>query len=223
MLGRFKINYHLCELVNIDNYPEWIRLVAEFTITSLQNWQWASGSVCYLLALWSRLVSSTPYLKEDTPSLLETYVPKIIDAYISSRIQSVPAVQSGQIEEDPLEEDSQLQEQLESIPHLCRFQYMDTSEYIIAMMDPLLEKYVSMVNGVLTNGVSVQILEGQLTWFVYIVGATIRGRLSSSSGETQEVIDGELASRVFKLVQVEYTRTIHIRAHIRERSCMCVG
>lgn len=49
--------------VSVDNYIEWIELVAQFTINSLKSWQWASASVYYLLGLWSRLVSSTPYLK----------------------------------------------------------------------------------------------------------------------------------------------------------------
>ena len=69
----------------MDHYTEWIQLVADFTVNSLQSWQWASGSVFYLLGLWSRLVSSMPYLKSDAPSLLETYVPKITEAYITSR------------------------------------------------------------------------------------------------------------------------------------------
>ena len=71
--------------VNVESYHEWIQLVAEFTVNSLKSWQWAKGSVFYLLGLWSRLVSSMPYLKGDAPSLLETYVPKIMDAYITSR------------------------------------------------------------------------------------------------------------------------------------------
>ena len=32
---------------------------------------------------------------------------------------------------------------------------------------------------------SIALLEGQLTWLVHIVGAIIRGRLSSSSAESQ--------------------------------------
>lgn len=47
--------------------------------------QWAASSVYYLLGLWSRLVSSMPYLKGDSPSLLETNVPAITQAYITSR------------------------------------------------------------------------------------------------------------------------------------------
>ncbi len=77
--------------VNVDHYTEWIQLVADFTVNSLQSWQWASGSVFYLLGLWSRLVSSMPYLKSDAPSLLETYVPKITEAYITSR-SALPVV-----------------------------------------------------------------------------------------------------------------------------------
>lgn len=76
---------HIVVQVNVESYHEWIRLVAEFTVNSLKSWQWAKGSVFYLLGLWSRLVSSMPYLKGDAPSLLDTYVPKIMDAYIMSR------------------------------------------------------------------------------------------------------------------------------------------
>ena len=74
--------------VNVEKYHEWIQLVAELTVSSLNSWQWASNSVYYLLGLWSRLVSSMPYLKGESPSLLETYVPKITEAYLTSRSDS---------------------------------------------------------------------------------------------------------------------------------------
>jgi exportin-7 len=74
--------------VAVDNYSEWIQLVADLTIQSLNAWSWAQGSVYYLLGLWSRLVSSMPYLKGDSPSLLDTNVPKIMKAYIESRCVS---------------------------------------------------------------------------------------------------------------------------------------
>lgn len=71
--------------VSVDKYQEWIQLVAEFTVNSLNSWQWASASIHYLLGLWSRLVSSSAYLKGESPSLLDTYAPKIIEAYVTSR------------------------------------------------------------------------------------------------------------------------------------------
>ena len=42
--------------MNVDKYQEWIQLVAELTVSSLNSWQWAAASVYYLLGLWSRLV-----------------------------------------------------------------------------------------------------------------------------------------------------------------------
>ena len=206
LLGRLKTNYQLSELVKVDNYPEWIQLVADFTQQSLINWQWAAGSVYYLLGLWSRLISSMPYLKGDNPSLLDNYVPKITTAYVTSRLDSVAVVHASQGQgvnnEDPLENEEQLQEQLEAVPYLARFDYSRTSEYLCAIIDPLMAAYVAAgKTGHVPAGTSLAVLEGQLTWLVYIVGAIVRGRLSTSSAESQEVIDGELASRVFELVK----------------------
>jgi len=36
LLARLKSNYQLGEMVKVDNYPEVIKLIAEFTVTSLQ-------------------------------------------------------------------------------------------------------------------------------------------------------------------------------------------
>ena len=52
---------------------------------------------------------------------------------------------------------------------------------------------------------SLQLMEGRLTWLVHFIGAIIRGRLSSSSGEAQEALDGDLAARVFQLIKVTET------------------
>uniref|UniRef100_A0A0D9UZN9 Importin N-terminal domain-containing protein n=1 Tax=Leersia perrieri TaxID=77586 RepID=A0A0D9UZN9_9ORYZ len=122
LLGRFKVNFQLSELLSIEFYGEWIGLVAEFTTKSLLSWQWASNSVYYLLSLWSRLVTSVPYLKGDTPSLLDETVPKITEGFITSRINSVQASFANDPSDDTLDNVEVLQEQLESLPYLCRFQ-----------------------------------------------------------------------------------------------------
>ena len=51
----------------------------------------------YLLGLWSRLVSSVPYLKSDAPSLLDSFVPQITEAYVNSRLDSVQVWQRVQL------------------------------------------------------------------------------------------------------------------------------
>ena len=63
----------------MEGYRDWIRLTIEFTMKSLESWQWASGSLYYLLGLWSRLVTSVPYLKGDASALLENEVPKKVE------------------------------------------------------------------------------------------------------------------------------------------------
>ncbi|CAI5478824.1 unnamed protein product [Closterium sp. Yama58-4] len=211
LLGRLKTNYQLAELVNADNYAEWVQLVAEFTITSLQSWQWASGSVYFLLGLWSRLVSSMAYTKSDCPSLLDNFVPQITEAYITSRLDSVQAVLQNNLSEDPLDNDEQLQDQLDNLPYLCRFQFDRTSKFIISHLEPIMQSYTEAarwqpaVAASSTSQVALQVMESQLTWIVHIIGAIVRGRLSSSSGDSQELIDGELAARVFQLIQVTDT------------------
>ncbi|EFJ32102.1 hypothetical protein SELMODRAFT_87550 [Selaginella moellendorffii] len=205
LLGRLKTNYQLSELISVENYNDWIRLVAEFTIRSFQSWQWASGSVYYLLGLWSRLVSSVPYLKSNFPSLLDAYVPKITEAYITSRFDSVQqAIVQNNLAEDPLDNEEHLQDQLDSLPFLCRFQYERSSAFILQLLDPILQSFTeaSRVPNP-AEGSRLSIIEGQLTWLVHIIGSIIKIRQNSaSSAEVHEVIDGELSARVFQLLQV---------------------
>ena len=214
LLGRLKTNYQLSELVGLEAYPEWLALVAKFTVDSLNSWQWASGSVYYLLGLWSRLVSSMPYLKGGAPSRLETYVPKITRAYIDSRLASVASVAAaaagggGGGGDDPLDNEEQLSDQMDSLPYLCRFQYGDTAEYLLNLLDPRLAQYQAAGAGAGGSGGgggtadarSLEILEGQLTWLVHIVGAVIRGKMHSSGADAYEQTDGDLAARIFTLV-----------------------
>uniref|UniRef100_H9H256 Exportin 7 n=1 Tax=Meleagris gallopavo TaxID=9103 RepID=H9H256_MELGA len=89
LLARLKSNYQLGELVKVENYPEVIRLIANFTVTSLQHWEFAPNSVHYLLSLWQRLAASVPYVKATEPHMLETYTPEVTKAYITSRLESV--------------------------------------------------------------------------------------------------------------------------------------
>ncbi|CAI5993163.1 unnamed protein product, partial [Closterium sp. NIES-64] len=254
LLGRLKTNYQLAELVNADNYAEWVQLVAEFTITSLQSWQWASGSVYFLLGLWSRLVSSMAYTKSDCPSqltpaqlslfqahscappwpILPSCFPPAAPCSSPSTFSSPPqpslppqtpltsgrvavciscwaSVLQNNLSEDPLDNDEQLQDQLDNLPYLCRFQFDRTSKFIISHLEPIMQSYTEAarwqpaVAASSSSQAALQVMESQLTWIVHIIGAIVRGRLSSSSGDSQELIDGELAARVLQLIQVTDT------------------
>ena len=62
------------------------------------------------------------------------------------RLESVRAVLGNGVAEDPLENEEQVQDQMDSLPYMCRFQYEHAAELITSRMDPLLAAY-SKVRG----------------------------------------------------------------------------
>ncbi|XP_021733858.1 exportin-7-like isoform X2 [Chenopodium quinoa] len=203
LLGRFRVNYQLSELVNMEGYSDWIHLVAEFTSKSLQSWQWASSSVYYLLGLWSRLVTSVPYLKGDAPSLLDEFVPKITEGFITSRFDSVQAVLPDDFSENPLDNVELLQDQLDCFPYLCRFQYERSSLYIINVIEPILQSYTERAQMPTSDIKELSVIEAKLAWIVHIIAAILKiKQCTGSSTESQEVIDAELSARVLQLVKI---------------------
>lgn len=117
LLSRIKPNYQLSELVGSDSYVQWVELSARFTVESFINWRATSTTHFFLLALWSRLISSQPYLKGDKPSHLEAFVPEVAQAYIRSRLELAQTVVSDpDCVDDPLDNQEVLLNQLEAIP-----------------------------------------------------------------------------------------------------------
>ena len=51
------------------------------------------------------------------------------------------AVLANGIAEDPLESEEQLQEQMDSLPYMCRFRYEHAVELIVGRMDPIVAAY----------------------------------------------------------------------------------
>nr|KAJ0225126.1 hypothetical protein LSAT_V11C100045500 [Lactuca sativa] len=201
LLGRFRVNYQLSELVNVEGYSDWIRLVAEFTLKSLQSWQWASSSVYYLLGLWSRLVTSVPYLKADAPSLLDEFVPKISEGFITSRFDSVQATPQDDLSENPLDNVELLQDQLECFPYLCRFQYERSSLFIINILEPILQLYTERAQHQISDKNELSVIEAKLAWIVHIVAAILKiKQCSGCSTDSQEAIDAELSARVLRII-----------------------
>lgn len=217
LLGRLKTNYQLSELVAVEQYNSWIQSVAQLTVYALQNWEWSGSSCYYLLGLWSRLVSSMPYLKGDSPSLLEGNVPAITQAYVTSRLESVARCAANPALDDMLDAEDALSEQLEALPYLMRYQYDRSSAYLSQLIDPMIEYYKQAAQQPMA-GPQLSLLEGQLTWLVYIIGAVIKGRLATSNNaDSQETLDGDLAARVFAVLRLA-DEGLHAAGRYGERS-----
>ena len=218
LLGRLKSNYQLSELVKTDGYLEWLELAASFTVKSIQNWQYSTNSIHYLLALWARLVAAVPYVRPETGAQghvqhLEKQVLLVMETYIDSMLSSSETVlRSDGAYEDPLDDEGSLREQLDRLPVIARFRYGPVATMILNKFDPLMSRYQEMVQSLGNNPVGsahqevqqrVAIVEAQLTWLTYIVGAVVGGHSwsAASMSDGEESIDASLSRRVLQLAQ----------------------
>uniref|UniRef100_A0A8C1A7N7 Exportin 7 n=2 Tax=Cyprinus carpio TaxID=7962 RepID=A0A8C1A7N7_CYPCA len=205
LLARLKSNYQLGELVKVENYPEVIRLIANFTVTSLQHWEFAPNSVHYLLSLWQRLAASVPYVKATEPHMLETYTPEVTKAYITSRLESVHIILRDGLE-DPLDDTGLVQQQLDQLSTIGRCEYEKTCALLVQLFDQSAQSYQELLQSTNSSTMDIAVQEGRLTWLVYIIGAVIGGRVSFASTDEQDAMDGELVCRVLQLMNLTDSR-----------------
>ncbi|KAB1259833.1 Ran-binding protein 17 [Camelus dromedarius] len=159
-LARLKTNYQLGELVMVKEYPEVIRLIANFTITSLQHWEFAPNSVHYLLTLWQRMVASVPFVKSTEPHLLDTYAPEITKAFITSRLESVAIVVRDNLD-DPLDDTATVFQQLEQLCTVSRCEYEKTCTLLVQLFDQNAQNYQKLLHSATAVNVDMTIQEGQ--------------------------------------------------------------
>jgi len=214
LLGRLKANYQLSELVKANGYTEWLSLASSFTVQSMQNWQLSRNSIHYLLALFGRLVAAVPYVRPDAGAKghtksLEEAVGTVVQQYVDCMLGSVQTVLQEECD-DPLDDSGSLTEQLERLPVICRFQYAKVGTLLVERFDPIMADYQNCIATLNNSNIPPQtqqkltMLEGQLTWLVYIIGAVVGGHSWSTShlDDGEERIDATLSRRVFQLVQL---------------------
>lgn len=139
LLARLKTNFQLVELVWVDVYPQTIALITKFTVQSLQMWQFTPNSIHYLLSLWQRMVASVQFFKDPKPHLLETYTPEVTNAYITSRLESVPIILRDCLE-DPLDDLGMVLQQLEQMCVIERCEYEKTVTLLVRLFDQVTAK-----------------------------------------------------------------------------------
>ncbi|KAL6044359.1 hypothetical protein STEG23_008881 [Scotinomys teguina] len=159
-LARLKTNYQLGELVLVEEYAEVIRLIANFTITSLQHWEFAPNSIHYLLTLWQRMVASVPFVKSTEPHLLDTYAPEITKAFITSRLESVAIVVRDNLD-DPLDDTATVFQQLEQLCTVSRCEYEKTCALLVRLFDQNAQNYQKLLHSASVLPVDMAIQEGQ--------------------------------------------------------------
>lgn len=198
LLVRFKANFQLTELTKVPCYNEIIALIKDFTCHAFQVWNCAPNSIHYLLMLWQKLVSSATYCKGLNEHYLERYAPEIMRAYITYRLEGVTAVvQDGA--EDPLDDTLMLQQQMDQLAHISRQSFKVTGEFLRSVFDQTAKRFEELLVSS-SNVIELNIIEGRLTWLIYIIGSSISGRLFVKSDD--ETLEGDLACRVIQLIRL---------------------
>lgn len=126
------------------------------------------------------------------------------------------------------EDEEQLLDQLEAIPHLGRCKYEVARNYIVALFDPLAQnfrvhishsqlitkKFAEMAPQSI-NSKEFAILQGQLALLVYTMGGIIGGRQNIvHTTEEHDQIDAELASRILELMRLHDTRLAMVNQYM---------
>lgn len=213
LLGRLKANYQLSELVKTTGFNEWLELAGDFTIKSLQNWEYSMNSIHYLLALWGRLVAALPYLRADAAEsqrqaqTLRQCVLKVVQSYIQTMLDSVDVVlaNEGGID-DPLEDEGSLREQMDRLPVIARLQYETVAQYLLTVFEQTFAHYEQGIKMQATPQVQrqLQVCEGRMTWLTYMTAAVIDSQSTTDTrrGQNEMVWDGRLSRCVFQLIQL---------------------
>lgn len=201
LLVRLKSNYQLGELMKLEDYPQFIQLVAKFTITSLQSWQFSANSVYYLLCLWQRMVASVPFIRSQDTHLLNTYVPEIAKMYITSRLDCVEGVVTEGMD-DPLDDETALGQQLDQLSIIAKCDYQNTCELLVTLFDTTASSYQQTLQTNPGNDNELRIREGQLAWLVHMIGHVMGVRISHSSTASYDTMDGQLVCRVLQLMDL---------------------
>ena len=213
LLGRLKASYQLSELVKTTGFMEWLELAGDFTIKSLQNWQYSMNSIHYLLALWGRMVAALPYLRADATDsqrqaqTLRSCVLEVVERYIKTMIDSVDiVVENDGAVEDPLDDEGSLKEQMDRLPVIARLQYDVVAQYLLAVFEQTLSEYEMITKMSPTQQVVKNLLihEGRMTWLTYMVASVIGAQSTSDprKGQGDLLWDGQLSRCVFQLVRL---------------------
>ncbi|XP_060053130.1 ran-binding protein 17 isoform X4 [Erinaceus europaeus] len=173
-------------------------------LLSQLHWEFAPNSVHYLLTLWQRMVASVPFVKSTEPHLLDTYAPEITKAFITSRLESVAVVVRDDLD-DPLDDTATVFQQLEQLCTVSRCEYEKTCSLLVQLFDQNAQNYQKLLHSAPAITVDKAIQEGRLAWLVYLVGTVVGGRLTYTSTDEHDAMDGELSCRVFQLISLMET------------------
>ena len=125
--------------------------------------------------------------------------------------------------DDPLDNEEQLTEQLDTLPSLCRFQLQQASSYVLSLFEPCAKLYSQLLSLPTERARDADVAarlsqcEGELAWLVYIIGTVLGSHLTpSSNSEAQQLVDAELTCIVLQLLSLlDAPANVQLRREVR--------
>lgn len=103
--------------------------------------------------------------------------------------------------DNPLDDQNSLTQQLDQISTICRCEYESTTTLLKNFFDQVGQEYSRVLNGQV-NEQEKKIIEFQISWLVFIIGAAVGGRISITSSDEHDALDGDLSIKILMLMDV---------------------
>ncbi|KAI1720846.1 galactoside-binding lectin domain-containing protein [Ditylenchus destructor] len=176
ILSRLKASYQVSELVKCQDFSALLPMITQFTLQSLRMVEsFTQNSVYYLMSFWSRMAGSLSYSRVDVEFISE----------------SVPQDDHGTIKQ-----------LMELFTVVSRRDYKRTAQDLILLFD----ENMSILTQAALNNDALTIARKRLIWIITMMAAGVNGKTASNSCEVDDdVYDGEVVSRVWKLMRVTDT------------------
>ncbi|KAJ3401560.1 DNA-dependent RNA polymerase II [Chytriomyces hyalinus] len=208
LLVRLKSVNQLSDIVERPQYSEWLETVGSFTIQCFHPSKWITNSVMYMLTFWSKVVSTVPAPPHARAfEQMSDAAVEIAKGFIASRIQAVDM--DDDEAEELLNDEPTLTSLLELAANIARLKYKSTSEYLHGVFDVCASQYNELFllcqSGQVPSNFEANLanVQGKLTWIVYIMGSCVAARSPTQNTEEHEILDGELAVKVLRLIELD--------------------
>ena len=124
-------------------YASCFELIANFTCTSLREWNACSNSINFLLTLWSRMACANRYVQLNesmmqNSKVLQMLLPRIVEAYVEGRLIQINNEDDTM---NPLADPEALHEEMTQFPQIVRFVYQTSGEFLVKRMEMLMTEY----------------------------------------------------------------------------------
>lgn len=218
-LARFRSTYQLSNIADTEDYWKWIKALTDFTIMTLETWEVFPNSVPYLMTVWVKIVASSWNLSQGQnetqmgASELHVVPSQIFSAFLNTRLDQVKLLIQGEsFYEDMLENPDLLVESLEPLAIIARYRYNLSSDLLLNAYQDVIQEYEIALSetGRGTISPALSICEGKLTWIVYTIGALLAGRISYQSLDEDDLVDAELSTKVFNILEPNHTLLVQL-------------